>query len=248
MTDIRKVKCTLSYDGSKYGGFQVQANSVTVQELIQAALEKVAKERIIIHASGRTDAGVHARGQVFHFQTSCQVPLERWSFALNSLLPDDIAILAAEEVPGTFHSRFDVVEKTYRYCLMNRKVHDVFYRNYAWHIPVLLNVDAMKQAAVYLIGEHDFTSFCSTRSIVENKVRHVYEILIEEESEGKIWISIRGNGFLYNMVRIIVGTLVQVGLGKRNSNGIIAILEAKDRKQAGETAPAHGLFLWEVKY
>jgi tRNA pseudouridine38-40 synthase len=248
MSDIRKVKCTLSYDGSKYGGYQIQANSLTVQELVQAALQKVAKERIIIHASGRTDAGVHARGQVFHFQTSCQISAERWPFALNSLLPFDIAVLDAEVVPDTFHSRFDVAEKTYRYCLMNRKIRDVFYRDYAWHIPVLLNLEAMKEAAAYLIGEHDFTSFCSTRSVVEDKVRHVYEIDLEEEQEGKIWITVRGNGFLYNMVRIIVGTLVHVGLGKRDPDEINAILEAKDRKQAGVTAPAHGLFLWEVKY
>lgn len=251
MTELRKIKCTVSYDGGNYGGYQVQANRITVQEVLEEALEKVVKDKVRIHASGRTDAGVHAQGQVFHFQTNVPIPEERWPLAVNQLLPDDIVVLDASYVDNSFHARFDVKEKIYRYCIWNKRIPDVFSRRYAWHIPVRLDIEAMREGATHLIGEHDFTSFCSIRTVVEDKIRHIYDISIWEEEEfgsGKIWISFRGNGFLYNMVRIMVGTLADVGSGKRSPSDLPAILAGCDRNLAGKTAPAHGLFLWEVRY
>lgn len=248
MEELRKVKCIVSYDGGNYGGYQLQANRVTVQEVLEEALAKVVKQPVRIYASGRTDAGVHAKGQVFHFQTSVRIPEERWPLAINALLPEDISVLEASYVPSSFHARFDVVEKTYRYCLWNRKIPDVFLRRYSWHIPYVINLEAMREASRFLIGEHDFTSFCSIRAVVEDKVREVYSIDIEEREAGEVWLTFRGKGFLYNMVRIMVGTLVNVGSGKTPPDRVKEILEGKDRDLAGKTAPAQGLFLWEVKY
>lgn len=243
-----KVKCTVSYDGGNYGGYQLQENRETIQQMLEMALEKIVKQPTRIYASGRTDAGVHAKGQVFHFRTKTRIPEDRWPLAFNALLPEDIVVLRSQYVPDSFHSRFSAVEKVYRYCIWNQRAADVFFRHYSWHIPYHLNLDAMREAAGYFIGEHDFTSFCSIRSTVENKIRHVYEVSIHEEEPGRIWLTFRGKGFLYNMVRIMVGTLVDVGSGKRKPDSIIDILEAKNRDRASKTAPAQGLFLWEVKY
>lgn len=248
MENLYKIKCTVSYDGGNYGGYQLQDNRETIQQMLEEALEKIVKKHTRIYASGRTDAGVHARGQVFHFRTEISIPEDRWAMAFNALLPEDIRVLSAEKVPDSFHSRFSAKEKVYRYCIWNRRVADVFSRRYSWHIPYALNLEAMREGAVYLIGEHDFTSFCSIRSTVEDKTRNIYEIVIDKEESGMIWLTFRGNGFLYNMVRIIVGTLVNVGAGKRTPASVKDILTGKNRDLAGKTAPAHGLFLWEVKY
>lgn len=248
MEGLYNIKCTVSYDGGNYGGYQLQDNAETIQQRLENALEKIVKKHTRTYASGRTDAGVHARGQVFHFLTETPIPEDKWAFAFNALLPDDIVVLTAQYVPHSFHSRFSAVEKVYRYCLWNRRVDDVFSRHYSWHIPYALDLDAMREAASYLIGEHDFTSFCSIRSAAGNKIRNIYEITIDEEEPGKIWLTFRGNGFLYNMVRIIVGTLVNVGAKKRIPRSIRDILAEKNRDLAGKTAPAKGLFLWEVKY
>lgn len=248
MGELRKVKCIVSYDGGNYGGYQLQANCVTVQEVLEEALSKITKQSVRIYASGRTDSGVHAKGQVFHFRTTVNMPEDRWPMAFNTLLPPDISVLKAEYVPDTFHSRFDVVEKTYRYCLFNRRIPDVFLRRYSWHVPYGLDLEKMREGARYLVGVHDFTSFCSIRAEVEDKVREVYEISIEETEDHVVWLTFRGKGFLYNMVRIMVGTLVNVGSGKTSPEQVKAILEAKNRDRAGRTAPAEGLFLWEVKY
>lgn len=247
MENLYKIKCTVSYDGGNYGGYQLQDNRETIQQMLEEALEKIVKKHTRIYASGRTDAGVHAKGQVFHFRTEIPIPQEKWPMAFNALLPEDIRILSAEFVPDSFHSRFSAKEKVYRYCIWNQRVADVFSRNYSWHIPYVLNLEAMREGASHLIGEHDFTSFCSIRSTVEDKIRHIYEIAIEEDS-GMIWLTFRGKGFLYNMVRIIVGTLVLVGAGKRTPESVKVILAGKNRDLAGKTAPAQGLFLWEVKY
>lgn len=248
MGELRKVKCTLSYDGGNYGGYQIQKNSKTVQELLEAAVKEVAGEEITTYASGRTDAGVHAKGQVFHFETVSEISPERWPFALNRLLPKDIVVLSAEFVSEDFHARFDVVEKVYKYCLWNKRIPNLFIRDYCWHVPAPLNLEAMQVAASYLVGEHDFTSFCSFKTKVANRVRHLYEISLEVDAEERIWLTFRGKGFLYNMVRIIVGTLVDVGRGKRTPESVKTILASQDRFLAGKTAPAKGLFLWEVKY
>lgn len=245
---LRKIKCKVSYDGGAYGGFQLQENVMTIQQKLEEALYSIEKEPTRIYGSGRTDSGVHAKGQVFHFHTRVEIPEDRWPLALNKNLPEDIVVLDAAYVPDDFHARFDVKEKTYRYCLWNHRLPHVFQRRYSWHIPYTLDIEAMRKAAIYLIGEHDFTSFCSLKAVVENKIRHVYEISIEEEESGEIWLTFRGKGFLYNMVRIMVGTLVQVGSGKYSFFTVKDILEAKDRNRAGVTAPAQGLFLWNVEY
>jgi len=244
---MRRLKCVVAYDGTDYSGFQVQPDQITIQGEIEAALQRVTGEVIQIAGSGRTDAGVHARAQVFHFDTASSIPLEKWPFVLNNQLPDAIVIRSAEEVDPSFHARFDVKSKEYRYCIDNGPVADVFRHRYADHIRFPLDVEAMQQAARHLIGEHDFTSFCSAKTFVEDKVRTIYDLRVERAGH-EVWVVCRGNGFLYNMVRIIVGTLVEVGQGKRSPGEIREILLARDREQAGKTAPAKGLTMWEVAY
>ncbi|OUQ90108.1 tRNA pseudouridine(38-40) synthase TruA [Brevibacillus brevis] len=244
---MKRLRCVLAYDGTDFSGFQVQPDQVTVQGEIEAALNRVTGEDIQVFGSGRTDAGVHARGQVIHFDTSSNIPVDKWRFVLNNQLPDSIVIRTVEEVDASFHARFDVQVKEYRYCIDNNPVADVFRHRYADHIRFPLDVDAMQQAAHYLVGEHDFTSFCSAKTFVEDKVRTVYGLTVEKIGD-EVWVTCRGNGFLYNMVRIIVGTLVEVGQGKRNPAELREILAACDREKAGKTAPAKGLTMWEVVY
>ncbi|UED75222.1 tRNA pseudouridine(38-40) synthase TruA [Brevibacillus sp. DP1.3A] len=244
---MKRLRCVLAYDGTDFSGFQVQPDQVTVQGEIEAALNRVTGEDIQVFGSGRTDAGVHARGQVIHFDTSSNIPMDKWRFVLNNQLPDSIVIRTVEEVDASFHARFDVQVKEYRYCIDNNQVADVFRHRYADHIRFPLDVDAMQQAAHYLVGEHDFTSFCSAKTFVEDKVRTVYGLTVEKIGD-EVWVTCQGNGFLYNMVRIIVGTLVEVGQGKRNPAELREILAACDREKAGKTAPAKGLTMWEVVY
>ncbi|MED1781160.1 tRNA pseudouridine(38-40) synthase TruA [Brevibacillus fortis] len=244
---MKRLRCVLAYDGTDFSGFQVQPDQVTVQGEIEAALKRVTGEDIQVFGSGRTDAGVHARGQVIHFDTSSNIPMDKWRFVLNNQLPDSIVIRTVEEVDASFHARFDVQVKEYRYCIDNNPVADVFRHRYADHVRFPLDVDAMQQAAHYLVGEHDFTSFCSAKTYVEDKVRTVYGLTVEKSGD-EVWVTCRGNGFLYNMVRIIVGTLVEVGQGKRKPAELREILAACDREKAGKTAPAKGLTMWEVVY
>ncbi|PSK13525.1 tRNA pseudouridine(38-40) synthase TruA [Brevibacillus sp. NRRL NRS-603] len=244
---MKRLRCVLAYDGTDFSGFQVQPDQVTIQGEIEAALNRVTGEDIQVFGSGRTDAGVHARGQVIHFDTSSNIPMDKWRFVLNNQLPDSIVIRTVEEVDASFHARFDVQVKEYRYCIDNNPVADVFRHRYADHVRFPLDVDAMQQAAHYLVGEHDFTSFCSAKTFVEDKVRTVYGLTVEKIGD-EVWVTCRGNGFLYNMVRIIVGTLVEVGQGKRNPAELKEILAACDREKAGKTAPAKGLTMWEVLY
>jgi tRNA pseudouridine38-40 synthase len=245
---MRRIKCTISYDGTSFSGYQVQPNKRTVQSEIEAALQKIHKgSKVPVTASGRTDAGVHAFGQVFHFDTPIEINGAGWQRALNANLPDDIYVKAVEVVDDNFHARFDVEKKTYRYRVLNATAADVFRRNYVLHYPYSLDVDRMKQAATILVGTHDFTSFCSTRTAVEDKVRTIYQLDILKEQD-EIIFEISGNGFLYNMVRIIVGTLLEIGAGKRQGDELTSILEKCDRTLAGKTAPANGLYLWRVVY
>ncbi|UOE94283.1 tRNA pseudouridine(38-40) synthase TruA [Alkalihalobacillus sp. LMS39] len=246
---VKRIKCIVSYDGSEFSGFQIQPNKRTVQGELEAALRKVHKgQDVSIFGSGRTDAGVHAQGQVIHFDTPLlAIHEERWPRALRSLLPDDICILEAEEVTQSFHARFDVKTKEYRYRLSCTQRENVFRRKYVFHYPYPLQLDKMKVAANALVGTFDFTSFCSAKTVVGDKVRTIYELdLIEEGHE--LVIRVVGNGFLYNMVRIIVGTLLEVGQGKKEPTDILKIIEAKSRHKAGKTAPSHGLYLWKVTY
>lgn len=245
---MQRVKCTLAYDGTFFSGYQIQPNKRTVQEEIEKALMKLHKgKEVKIFASGRTDAGVHAKGQVIHFDTDLQIPIEKWPVALNSLLPEDISFLAAEKADSNFHARFDAKGKEYRYYIYLSQTRDPFHRNYAAIIPYPVDINAILNALPQLIGTHDFTSFCSAKTDVEDKVRSIYEIDVMEE-EGQLIFRFVGNGFLYNMVRILTGTLLEIGKGDRDSYSISDIIEKKDRTLAGKTAPAHGLYLWKVFY
>jgi tRNA pseudouridine38-40 synthase len=243
-----RLKCIISYDGTLFSGYQVQPGKRTVQGEIQKALTKLNKGvNIRVSASGRTDAGVHARGQVIHFDTSLEIEPARWQIALNSLLPDDIAVSSAEIVPQDFHARFGAAGKEYRYFLLLSKHRNPFQRNYAYQYPLELNYDAMREASNQLLGTHDFTSFCSAKTEVEDRVRTLKEIDFFEEN-GMLVFRFVGNGFLYNMVRILVGTLLEVGNGRRAADTMQGLLASKDRTLAGKTAPGHGLYLWQVFY
>lgn len=245
---MKRFKCLVSYDGTNFSGYQVQPKKRTVQGELEYALKKLHKGADIkVSASGRTDAGVHAKGQVIHFDSELNIPLPKWDIALNSLLPDDIAVMSTEEAVDGFHARFDAKGKEYRYFIRLSAMRDPFSRNYAFQFPYLLNVSAMKEAAAYLLGTHDFTSFCSAKTEVEDRVREIREIDIIE-GQNSLEFRFVGNGFLYNMVRILVGTLIEVGTGERNPNSMVEILAKKDRTYAGKTAPSHGLYLWEVFY
>jgi len=245
---MQRYKCTLSYDGSHFFGYQVQPDKRTVQSEVEAVLTKLHKgKHVKISASGRTDAGVHAKGQVIHFDSSLGIPEEKWITALNSMLPEDIAILSVEKSNSQFHARFDAAGKEYRYFLSLSANRDPFQRNFAYHYPYSLDISSMKKACQYLLGTHDFSSFCSAKTEIEDKIRTIEAIDLMEEGE-TLCLRFIGNGFLYNMVRIITGTLLEVGSGKRAPEEVRDILEKKDRRFAGKTAPAHGLYLWKVFY
>lgn len=220
----------------------------TVQGEVESALMLIHKgESIRVHASGRTDTSVHARGQVLHFDSFLSIAASRWPKALNSCLPADIRVMAAAYVPADFHARLDANKKHYRYRALVAPNEDVFRRNVAYHIPYSIDMKTMQKAARYLIGTHDFTSFCSTKTEVQDKVRTLYELTIVREQD-EIVFNLIGNGFLYNMVRVIVGTLLEIGAGKREPEELVRIRDARDRSFAGKTAPGHGLFLWKVVY
>lgn len=243
-----RIKCTIAYDGTGFAGYQVQPNKRTVQGDIEAALAKLHKgQSVKVSASGRTDAGVHAKGQVIHFDTSLNLPEDKWVIALNSHLSNDVAILQAERTSNDFHARFDATGKEYRYFIHQSKQRDPFLRHYAYQYRFPINVNLMEKAASALIGTHDFTSFCSAKTEVEDKIRTLETIEFFEEN-GLLVIRFVGNGFLYNMVRILVGTLLEVGQGERESSSFKEILEKRDRQYAGKTAPGHGLYLWKVFY
>ena len=245
---MKRIKCELMYDGSRFSGYQSQPKDRTVQQELERALWRIHKKTAIkTHASGRTDAGVHAMGQVVHFDTPIMMPAERWARALNGELPNDISVKQTEEVPETFHARYSVSGKEYRYRLYQTPYRNPFRRVHAHHYPYPLDIERMKEAAAHLLGEHDFTSFCSTKSDKENKVRTVTNISFLEQGDD-IEIHFAGSGFLYNMVRIMVGTLLKVGSGRLEPGDVAAILEAKDRNRAAQTAPAEGLYLWRVYY
>ncbi|MCP3029597.1 tRNA pseudouridine(38-40) synthase TruA [Halobacillus sp. A5] len=244
-----RIKCTVQYDGTRYAGYQVQSNGNTVQEELEKALTKIHKGRKVkVTASGRTDSGVHARGQVIHFDTDLTIPAPNWKRALDTILPPDIHITEAEQAAKDFHARYDTTGKEYRYFVWNSREPDIFRRNFSYHIKMPLNLDAMRKACRIIEGEHDFTSFCASRSDVKgSKVRTIHHSTIEKNGAVLIFI-FKGSGFLYNMVRILTGTLLEVGRGEREPEDLKAIIEALDREAAGKTAPPHGLFLWKVDY
>ncbi|KOP72235.1 tRNA pseudouridine(38-40) synthase TruA [Cytobacillus solani] len=245
---MQRYKCIISYDGTQFAGYQVQPNKRTVQGEVEKALRKLHKDMDVkVSASGRTDAGVHARGQVIHFDSPLKIPLEKWEVALNTLLPEDIAIIHTEMAADDFHARFDAKGKEYRYFVYRSLQRSPFKRNYAYQYPYSLDIKKVNEAVPFLIGEHDFTSFCSAKTDVVDKVREIRKIEVVEEGDMLIFRFV-GNGFLYNMVRILVGTLLGVGAGDISPGSIPDILEKRDRVYAGKTAPAQGLYLWEVHY
>jgi tRNA pseudouridine38-40 synthase len=247
VSGLTKIKLVFAYDGSDFYGFAKQANLRTVQGTLESVLERVVGYPIEVFGSGRTDKGVHARAQVVHWEQTYGPPAEKWVYVLRRSLPPDIIPLHAESVDASFHARFSAVRKTYRYTIQRAPQEDIFTYRYAWHLPGPLNLDAMQSAAQALVGEHDFTSFCAASTPVEDKRRTIYEIRFEER-DSYLDIYCTGNGFLQNMVRIITGTLVDVGSGRIPAGKISEILSARDRRFAGQTAPARGLSLWQVDY
>lgn len=243
-----RIKCIIAYDGTGFAGYQVQPNKRTVQRELETALTKLHKgSEVKVVASGRTDAGVHAVGQVIHFDSPLQLPEERWPAALNSILPNDVVVEEAAYVAEDFHARYHAIGKEYRYRLIRTKKINPFLRHYAYQYSFPIDVERMREAIPYLLGEHDFTSFCSARSEVEDRVRNIYGIYIEEHDDELLFRFV-GNGFLYNMIRILMGTLLEVGKGEREPHEIEKILAKKNRIFAGKTAPGHGLYLWQVYY
>jgi tRNA pseudouridine38-40 synthase len=245
---MKRFKCVISYDGSNFSGYQVQPNARTVQLELENTLRKMHKGDIIkVFASGRTDATVHAVGQVIHFDSPLSLPAESWKKALNSLLPNDIQVLEVVKVDDSFHARFDVLKKEYRYKVLVAPEKDVFKRQFSYHFPYPLDLSLVEEASQYLKGTHDFTSFCSAKTEVEDKIRTIYELDYIKQGDELVFRFV-GNGFLYNMVRILVGTLLDVGQKKIIPTEVKRILEQKNRAFAGKTAPGHGLYLWKVYY
>lgn len=244
---MRRIALIIEYDGTNYVGWQVQPNGIAVQQAIDDAFEKLIGERPVLHASGRTDSGVHARAQVAHFDTDCGIPADKFCYALNTRLPDDIRIKASLEVPADFHARFDVKEKHYVYTINNAPHASAFTRNTALHIHYPLDLNRLNEAASLFLGEHDFNAFRSTGSKAANTVRTIYAS--EWTKEGQMLkYHVAGSGFLYNMVRIMVGTMIRIGQGFEEPETIDEALNAAERSFAGDTAPAHGLMLYRVKY
>ncbi|WIV13184.1 tRNA pseudouridine(38-40) synthase TruA [Proteiniborus sp. MB09-C3] len=244
---MRNIKLIIEYDGTNYFGWQKQPHQKTIQEAIEYSIKKITKEDVGIFGSGRTDRGVHARGQVANFFTEAKIPGEKFKDAINSVLPSDIVISHSEEVDCSFHSRYSAQGKEYRYVIYNRRIPSPLLRNYAYHVPQKLHFDLMQKASADFIGTHDFTAFMASGSSVKDTTRTIYSIHLNKNHE-IIELKINGNGFLYNMVRIIAGTLVDIGIGKIDSSYISEILLSKDRKNAGHTAPPHGLYLEKVFY
>ncbi|SFR64321.1 tRNA pseudouridine(38-40) synthase TruA [Anaeromicropila populeti] len=244
---MKRVKLIVAYDGTNYCGWQQQPNAITVEGILNEALTSLLKEEIRVIGASRTDSGVHAKGNVAVFDTCSPIPAEKISYALNQRLPEDIVIQKSEETSLEFHPRRCNCVKTYEYKILNSDFPSPTHRLYSYFVYKKLDLEKMKLAATFLVGEHDFKSFCSIHAQVESTVRTIYSIEWKQDKD-LIHIIICGNGFLYNMVRIITGTLVQVGMGFYQPEHVREILELKDRKAAGPTAPAKGLQLNEIRY
>ena len=240
-----RVRLIVEYDGTNYAGWQRQRDFMSVQEAMELAFERAVGEKVCLHSAGRTDAGVHAEAQVVHFDTDCVIPPERLSYVFNMHLPPDIRVRRSEAADPSFHARFDAKAKTYRYTIYNDTHAPAIYRNTAAFVRGRLDVDKMRDAAARLCGTHDFKPFSANGTEVKDTVRTIYDITVTADLP-YIWIDVTGSGFLHHMVRIIAGTLIQVGIGKREPDCIEAILEG--RELAGPTAPAHGLTMKKVYY
>lgn len=271
MNVMRNIKLILGYDGTDYHGWQSQANAATVQDTLTCAIAGLTGEKCSVTGSSRTDTGVHALGFVCNFFTASSIPAEKFAFALNTLLPDDIVVKSSREVPADFHSRFSAKRKKYIYLVYNSVFPPALLRHRAYHVYYPLDIDAMREAAGYFTGAHDFSAFSASggntkttvRTITHAAVRRITPLFTGEAASpapeaaaqpmneydgGLIEFSVTGNGFLYNMVRIMTGTLVEIGFGKLKPGDIPAIIAGRDRRKAGRTAPAHGLYLAGVYY
>lgn len=244
---MRRIRLIIEYDGTAYVGWQTQPNGIAVQALLERALSEVTGERLALHGSGRTDSGVHARAQVAHFDTEVRMAADKFAIALNTHLPRDIRVLCSEETPAAFHARFAAKEKQYRYTIQLGPHALVATRHTALHIHAPLDWEKMCAAAADCIGTHDFAAFMSAGTAMENTVRTVYASAWSCEG-AYLRYDVTGNGFLYNMVRILVGTMLDIGKGILPPEALGTALLSKNRADAGATAPAHGLTLWRVKY
>ena len=243
----KRIVLKIEYDGTLYSGWQAQLNAKSIQGEIEAAIKKVFDKDVRVIGAGRTDAGVHAYGQCAHFDLDTDIPGERFSYILNQQLPDDIRIRGSYETDETFHARKSAKGKHYRYVIYNERIENAIGRQYSYHVPYVLDLERMQEAAGYFIGEHDFSAFRTTGSNLVGTVRTIHSLDVTKDG-AYINIDVFGNGFLYNMVRIIAGTLIYVGEGKIDPGDIKDIIESGDRRMAGITAPARGLHLVEVLY
>ena len=245
---MRNIKLLIEYDGKDFNGWQKQPNKLNIQGEIEKAIERITGEEVNLMASGRTDAGVHAIGQVANFKTNSNIPIEKFPIALNTNLKKSIIIKSAEEVEERFHSRLNCKKKTYRYIINNSKYGTAIYRNLETHIPIKLDIEKMQKAVKYFEGEHDFKAFKASGTSSKSSVRTIYKAEVIDAGNERIYIELTGNGFLYNMVRIIAGTLVEVGLNKIEPQEVENIILSKKRENAGKTLPPQGLYLVNVVY
>jgi tRNA pseudouridine38-40 synthase len=244
---MRNIQIIIEYDGSNYCGWQRQENGISVQQKLEEAVVSITKEKSVLIGASRTDAGVHALGQSGNFHTNSSIPIEKFAFAINSVLPMDISVIKAIERKNDFHSRYHARQKTYVYQIFTRRIASPFLKNYAYHCLYDLDFEKMREASKYIVGEHDFTAFMASGSQSKIFVRTIYEINIQKEND-LILIEVTGNGFLYNMVRILSGTLLYAAIGKMKPSDIKTIIQNKDRTLAGATLPACGLYLKEIVY
>jgi tRNA pseudouridine38-40 synthase len=242
---MRTILLTLEYLGTNYIGWQIQPNGLSVQEVVETALAGLTGEKLRVHSSGRTDAGVHARCMLAHFRTGSHLPVKAFREGLNRLLPADVSVREAREMPHDFHARYDVRGKCYRYTLYRGPVRSPLRAETAWHLRGELNLTAMRDAAACMVGEHDFRSFRSSSCSAKTTTREIYSIEFVENGE-LLHIDFRGSGFLKNMVRMLVGTLVQIGQGRRPASDVSKLLRADPELRCGPTAPPHGLCLMDV--
>lgn len=249
---MRNIRLIMQYDGGRYLGWQKQISTEnTIQGKMEKLLSKMCEEPIEIQGSGRTDAGVHALGQVANFHTNCEMSTEEMLSYINKYLPEDIAVIYLDEAAPRFHSRLNATKKTYRYLIQNSDIPNVFFRKVSWEVREPLDIQSMRQAAEKMCGEHDFKAFTSAKKSKKSTVRNIHEIKIEENAFGQqnlLSLTFTGDGFLHHMVRILVGTLVEVGKGQRKVCDMEKLLESSDRSETGALSPAKGLTLVEVYY
>lgn len=244
---MKNIKIIIEYDGTNFKGWQKQPNIRTVQGELEKTISEVTKEEVQIFGSGRTDRGVHANGQVANFKTTSSIPADKFRLVINSRLVNDIVIKESCEVEESFHSRYNAIGKEYKFLIYNNEIKSSLLRNYTYHVPYKLNFEKMKIASKSFIGEHDFKSFMASGSSAKTSVRRIDKLDINKTND-IIEVKIKGNGFLYNMVRIIVGTLIEIGCGKIKEKEILSIINSKQRQNAGHTAMPQGLYLEKVFY